>query len=364
MIYLRKSGETYDSGQFKCFLNPYECIVHGELNGELNVTMLIDSKSGVERGDTVFVKVPSLDNLQMFRVHTISTDIEKELIRVEAWHIFYDLRNNYLIDVRPTNLNAASALSYMLNHTAYSTDFAGNSDLDAEAQITAYWEYMNPVEALIGDTDNSVINRWGGELKRDNLTVNILERVSSGNGSDCKNVYYGRDLLELNLSVSDKDVITRIIPTGLGANNEIIRINGDYVDSTHINDYPMPRIARYHYSDVKLGETGYETVELVRAELQRRALAEFAKGIDLPKVSGTVSLVNLARTVEYENISDMLKLLPYDDVKIFDKDMSEYITRLVAFDFNVLTDNYDSVTFGEIEAKKQFKKLVKKISKS
>ena len=41
----------------------------------------------------------------------------------------------------------------------------------------------NPVEALLdNDQDNSFINRWGGELKRDNFDVKMLRNRGMNRG--------------------------------------------------------------------------------------------------------------------------------------------------------------------------------------
>ena len=54
---------------------------------------------------------PSGDD-QLFRIKLISKQLKK--IKVYAVHIFYDLADNFLADVAPTNKNGDNAIKWML----------------------------------------------------------------------------------------------------------------------------------------------------------------------------------------------------------------------------------------------------------
>ena len=151
------------------------------------------------------------------------------------------------------------------------------------------------------------------------------------------------------------------MPTALTEQNEVIKLPELYIDSGNIANYDNPKIKRYHYSDIRRGAEGYANDEQIYAELRKRAKEEFAKGIDLPKISGKVSIVDLSQTVEYAGAT-MYEIKPYDNFTIIDREGNKYATSLTSFDYDCLAKRYINLGFGDVGTLANFQKLIKSIN--
>ncbi len=348
-------------------ISPLKCIAHGELNGDLSLELSVrsdwcfvnaDGIRQIENGDIITAPLPGLENEQMFRIYETNSSTSSYEIKYKARHIFYDLADNFVVDTRPTDVTPKQAVEKLLANTEYATEFTVDKIFDG-AQNTAYWQYKSPIDALIGNEDNSFINRWGGELRRDNYKISFVKPDEQGNEVYVK---YGHNLKELGLTTSLDDVVTRIMPTALGeTQNEVIKLPEIYVNSEHIGEYPHPKIKRYHYSDIRKGSEGYETDELIFAELRKRAAEEFAKGIDLPTLSGKVSIVDLSQTIEYAG-AEAYTINPYDSFIVIDREGNQYSTRLTSFDYDCLALRYTNLGFGDVNTLNNFQRLIKAVS--
>lgn len=348
-------------------ISPLKCIVHGELNGDLSLELsvrcdfrLANFNTGIrqiENDDIITAPLPGLENEQMFRIYETNSSTSSYEIKYKARHIFYDLADNFIVDTRPTDATPKQAVEKLLANTEYATEFTVDKIFEG-AQNTAYWQYKSPVDALIGNEDNSFINRWGGELRRDNYKISFVKPNEQGNEVYVK---YGHNLKELGLTTSQDSVVTRIMPTALCEHNEVIKLPELYVDSEHIGEYAHPKIKRYHYSDIRKGSEGYETDELVFAELRKRAAEEFAKGIDLPTLSGKVSIVDLSQTIEYAG-AEAYTINPYDSFIVIDRESNQYSTRLTSFDYDCLALRYTNLGFGDVNTLNNFQRLIKAVS--
>ena len=326
-------------------LTPLSCVVHGEKNGDLSVRMEIGTDDEYcTIGRILEVPTPKHEK-QWFRIYEIETDLSTKTIL--ARHVFYDLMDNFIEDTRPTNCTGAQAMESLFAGLQYQYkwslwNFQGSSDVPTKN--TAYWEMMNPVEALIGDQDNSFINRWGGVLDRDNRTFTINRDETT-----YFTVNYGKNLAEAGLHLDFSEVTTRIMPTVLKADGQtLLKLPEKYVDSPRINEYAYPKVRRIHYSDVCVGEEEgkYATEELAQEALRKKAAAEFAAGADLPAANGTFSVVDLSKTLEYENMSNPEIIVPYTHFRIYLGNGNSVETDMLAFDFDAITKEYTSITSG------------------
>lgn len=328
-------------------LKPVSCIVHEEKNGDFSLEMVVAEDDELCREERiVFAPTPKNGN-QPFRIYDVERQIGVEK-RVKARHVFYDLLDNFLEDVRPTG-NGAFALQRLLNETQYPSGFTGTSDIETSA--TAYWEMKNPVEALIGTDENSFVNRWGGVADRDKFTVTMRK---NGGRDNAVRIRYGKNLESCGLHCNYENIVTRIMPTGLKADGQtLLKLPEKYVDSEHVNEYNAPKILRVHYSNIKVGESegSYPTEEEACAALRAAAKSEFESGADLPEITGTISVVDLRQTREYKTVKALETIYPFDTLEVEmpgeNGKMTLVSVDMQAYDYNCLTENYTKITIGE-----------------
>ncbi|WP_277996015.1 phage tail spike protein, partial [Bacillus cereus] len=96
-------------------------------------------------------------------------------------HIFYDLTENLIEDIFIQPTNGSGAMARLSSGCQYKHPFTFYSDVMNIS--TARIVRKNPVEAMLDTSqDNSFVNRWGGELKRDNFDVKMLKSRGANRG--------------------------------------------------------------------------------------------------------------------------------------------------------------------------------------
>lgn len=147
-----------------------------------------------------------------------------------------------MTDIRPTKKNGQQALDIM---TSPNNKYTGKSNITILS--TAYYEYMNLIEAINGNQDNSFVNRWGGEILFDNFTVVINDRIGIDNGVELR---YGKNISVDGLSeeIDVNAVATRIYPKAFNGH----KLSGTgYIDSDLIGKYPVVKSVTMSFEDVK-----------------------------------------------------------------------------------------------------------------
>lgn len=347
MIQLFEKDATSFERMGIAVLKPVSCIVHEEKNGDFSLEMVVSEDDELCKEERIVYAPTPKNGNQPFRIYDVETQIGAEK-RVKARHIFYDLLDNFLEDVRPTG-NGAFALQRLLNETQYPSGFTGTSDIETSA--TAYWEMKNPVEALIGTDENSFVNRWGGVIDRDKFTVTMRK---NGGRENAVRIRYGKNLESCGLHCNYENIVTRIMPTGLKADGQtLLKLPEKYVDSEHLNDYNAPKVLRVHYSNIKVGENegDYKTETEACAALRAAAKAEFENGADLPEITGSISVVDLRQTREYEAVKALETIYPFDTLEVElpadNGTMSLVSVNMQAYDYDCTTERYTKITIGE-----------------
>lgn len=170
---------------------------------------------------------------QLFRIYHKASTLTG--IKVNARHIFYDLLDNFLEDVKTTGISGYGALDYMLNRTQYPHNFTSSGDIGGNK--AKEFLQISPIEAIMG-TDG-IINTWGGELIRNNFDIKIMGARGLDRGVL---VSYGKNIQGIEQTLDMDYLCTRAYPTVTLANNYVLTLPEKYVDSPLINNYPNPKV--------------------------------------------------------------------------------------------------------------------------
>lgn len=331
--------------------------VSWEMNGEFKITFeypLFELASfaakprkeiieNLTNRNIVRAPVPYMDD-QLFRIYRTKEVLG--YIQVEARHIFYDLIDNLIEDTNVVGKNGLGALTQLLNATQYTHKFKAFSDIDSirNMRIVRY----NPVKALLDDSeDNTYVNRWGGELYRDNYNIHMRKRLGTNRGV---RIEHKKDLLGYEATIDESTIATRIMPKGFDG----LLLPEKYVDSPLL-DPDNPKIRVIEYSDVKAAIGDYADdedalpIEEAYAELRRLVKEEYSTHhVDEPETIIHVDFVTLENTKEYEEFSELQEIHQGDTVQVSVPEQGFEITsRLVAFTSDPLRRNhYTSTTLG------------------
>ena len=276
---------------------------------------------------------------KLYRIFNVVKSLD--YITAYARPIFFDLIDTILLDVRPTNKTGQQALEDILKGTG----FKAHSNISA--LNTAYYIRKNIVEAILGDDENSFLNRWGGEVLLDNFDIYINDKIGSDNGV---RVEFGYNLNEIEEDVNIEEVATRIIPTGYNG----IMLDGStpWVDSPLIKKYTKPKMRVINFDDVKVKESeadeeGFNTIEEARQELVKRCNKLYEEGIDKPSVNYKIDMINLANTTAYKDYIKLVTVNEGDTVTCYIPGLDiDVKARVIDYEKDLMTGEYISLELG------------------
>ncbi len=336
-IYLKNNTNYDKNGDIT--LNPTSC-TYKDSEKELTLEHFLDEEGRWKYIDYENV-IAAEENgkKKIYRIYNVVRSLYS--VTAYARPIFYDLIDKVLLDVRPTDKTGEEALNIVLDGTGYT----GHSNISS--LNTSYYIRKNIVEALIGDDENSFINRWGGEFYCENFDVYINDRIGSDNGV---RVEFGYNLNEIEEDVNIEEVVTRIIPVGY--NGIMLEGKTPWVDSPLINKYTHPKTRVIEFSDVKVKESsedeeGFNTIEEARAELIKQCNLLFKNGIDKPTVNYKIDMINLANTTAYKDFEMLVEVNKGDTVTCYIKHLDiDVKARVIDYERDLITGEYTSIELG------------------
>ncbi|PEP75352.1 hypothetical protein CN573_10660 [Bacillus wiedmannii] len=351
MIKLYKPNETDFTHNGIGVLDPniYEPSVEEELNGlfVFKFKYPIFAPYGTEIDGMSIIKTPTPDGEQLFRVVLAKPSMGE--LDVTCYHIFYDLTENLIEDIFPESVDGSGALDRIARGCQYKHPFVFLSDIPkvSSARIVR----KNPVEAILDSgQENSFINRWGGELLRDNFDVKMLNNRGRDRGVEIR---HKKNLLGYEGNVDWKSPITRIMPQGFDG----LFLPEKYVDSPLIDKYPHPKIRIVEFKHIKaaIGENEHDedAVPLEEAyKLLRKASQEmFAiQKVDQPKATYKVEFQELSKTEEYKDFSILQSVYMGDTISVIHGEDNFYVqAKVISYKYDPLKNEYTNLTIGNFK---------------
>ncbi|HGG0587186.1 MULTISPECIES: phage tail spike protein [Bacillus] len=339
----------------------HEATVQEDLNGVyvLSFKYPLFSPHGLDIKGQSLIQVPTPDGDQLFRVANPSASMG--ILSVFCYHVFYDLIDNFIEDTNIVDKTGLGALVQIKGALQYPSRFEFFSDIGTlnNARLVR----MNPIEAIL-DTgkENSFLNRWGGELKRDNFNVNVLEKRGRDRGVV---IQHKKDLLGYEASVDWQSPITKIMPQGFDG----LLLPEKYVVSSNINKYVHPKIKKVDFEDVKAAIGDYandeDAIPLEDAYelLRQKARAMFEKDhVDQPLASYKVSFQELSQTEEYKNFAVLQSVYMGDTVTVQHDEDGIYIqAKVISYKYDPVKERYIDIILGNF--KDSFTSKTNKIDK-
>lgn len=269
---------------------------------------------------------------QLFRITGVDTDTKNRRVNVTAQHVSYDLSGIVVRDVSFEQAPAAMAISFVVGALTIPYNGAILTNLTSdESTYTGEFKGKNGTFCFL-DPDSGIAAHFKAMVKRDNWDIFILEKTETDRGY---RLQYGKNTLGVNWSRKTDNIITRIIPVAKDAGGNDYYLPDMWVDSEHIDDYPIIRMEVLKVSGQigkQKSETDTEvwTEETLQAEMQQKAEERFTVDkVDIPEEEITVDMVQLRKMAEFE--TDMALMARNDGTGIFQgiEDVLLYDTVLV-----------------------------------
>lgn len=274
---------------------------------------------------------------QPFRIYKTVKKLRS--LSVYTRHVFWDLLNNEVRDIRPTDKSGQGAMNDILGATNYPHPFTALCDIGT--LNTQYYINKNPVECLIG-TD-SLITRWGGELKLDKWLISILGQIGTDSGVS---IAYRKNMLSIDVEENYDSLITRMRPKG----KDGLELPEVYVDSQYIDSYPSPIIREVSF-DIGIDEEN-EITEAMAIEQLRSAANQYYidTKCDIPLTNIKVNMALLENTEEYKSFQDLVRVNLGDTVTCKHLDLGiNHKMKVIRIKKDLLTGKNAEVELGDFK---------------
>ena len=126
-----------------------------------------------------------------------------------------------------------------------------------------------------------------------------------------------------------------------------------YIDSEHINDYPIIHVYELKCENCTVGTEedggGKVTEEIARARMREQAEKLLENGCDQPKIEMSVEFINLGDTEEYKQFRNLENCFLYDYVIVQHPTMDIDVTaQIMEIEWDCLLDRMVSVEIGSV----------------
>lgn len=126
-----------------------------------------------------------------------------------------------------------------------------------------------------------------------------------------------------------------------------------YIDSEHINDYPIIHVYELQCENCTVGTEedggGKVTEEIARARMREQAEKLLENGCDQPKIEMSVEFINLGDTEEYKQFRNLENCFLYDYVIVQHPTMDIDVTaQIMEIEWDCLLDRMVSVEIGSV----------------
>lgn len=348
--------EAFTSNGLGALPDAASCTVTEERNGGYEVEMEYPLTgrhfSDIQKRRILYVKPNPYDDPQPFRIYSITKPING-IVTVHAAHLSYDTSGS-IVKLFPADAGSASAaMSYLKNFSVPSTPFTFFTNVGKSGTMSV--PKPSSIRSLLGGSDGSILDTFGGEYLFDKWNISLLESRGSNRGVTIR---YGKNMTDLEQEENDTDFYTGVYPfwysesedgglVTLSANDGIVYAPGNY---DFVKIMPLD-LSSEDFSKETTDSEGYTTTieKPTEAELLAAAQKYIANNkIGIPKVSLDVSFVMLAQTEEYKDFARLETVKLCDTVTVeFEKLGVKTTAKCIKTVYNVLTDKYDSIELGE-----------------
>ena len=334
MITLHEYTETaFTNNGLGCLNDATSCVVKETLNGEYELEMEYPVNgihySDIQLRRIILAKPNSYDQTQPFRIYAISKPIGG-LVTVNAEHISYDMSG---LPVRGALEHYAwyvnDVFEHIKNNSVYPCPFTFSTDITEEKKDISLSKPRS-VRAFLG-TEEGLLSLFGGEWEFNRYNATLYKQRGQNRGVS---IEYGKNLTDVTQDEKCSEMYTAVYPYYYQEDDGLQRLDDDVVK---IMDSP--------YKNVYVLDLTSEFEEMPTQDQLRAKTQEYIKENKLgePKVSLKVSFIKNPEVIE--SLHDV-RLGDTVGVK-FIKIGVDTTSRCISYEFNVLTEQYNSIELGE-----------------
>lgn len=334
---LYKSTETaFADNGIGILSDAISCVVTEERNGAFELEMTYPLYGihfdEIAQRSIILAKPNPADDPQPFRVYRISSPLGDN-VTVYAEHISYDLAG---VPVTPFSAStAASAMDALAANAAVSCPFSFWTDKATSGAMTV--TAPSSIRSLLGGVQGSVLDVYGGEYRFDRWTVRLYNQRGQNRGVSIR---YGKNLTDLEQEQNCASVYTGVYPYWLGMDGTLVQLPEKIINAS--GTYDFTRILSLDLSQE------WQTAPSVAQLRSKASNYMVANAIGTPKVSISVSFVQLEQTEEYKALALLERVELCDTVNVEFPALGVSATaKVVCTVYDCLMDRYDRVDLGD-----------------
>lgn len=333
--------------------------INGIFNLDMECLLTEPNLDVIEVGSVIKCPMPDDREDQLFRITDVNKTFNSVVIKAAAIGIA-DLSVNFIPDTNVVGMNKLDAVNHLLKGTLQEHRFKAVGEADDELNNLRIVRY-NPIQAIFGSEDNTMVNRFGGEYQFDNFKILVSKELGRDNGVI---IAHKKNITGIEITIDDSTLATRIIPQG----RDELLLPEYYIDSPKINDYekvyhkhvsfdigvvePEPEGDTEGGEDSELPEVreGEEIITEEQAfELLREATHKLftEEKIDTLFFNYKINFIELSKTDQYKNYAALEKVNLGDTVKVLAENLGTTLSgRVYKYGYDVLKGVYDEIEIG------------------
>lgn len=308
---------------------PTRAKVRKEDNGSFHLDLETDLSyvNDLTEGRIIIANTPQGE--QAFRVGNVQKT--KNKLKTKCYHVFFDSENYLIQDSYVVNSNCNDALDHLNNATDNESPFTTISDVTTINSFRC-------VRKSLYEAIQTVLERWGGHLVRDNFTIGIRASIGQDNGVT---VRYAKNLKDITSEENWNDVVTKLMPVGKDA----LLLPEVYLYSQTQYALPYTKTISFEQNDIvaddytdsdgNFDEDAYTQALITDLRTQGQ---NYVNTYCVPQINYTLK-ANL------EKISDI-----GDTIQVIDERLGiSLMTNLIAYDYDCILEQYTELEFGNFQ---------------
>lgn len=326
MIKVFNATDKYYSSNGDAVILATKARVKNSDNGDYYLELTCGTEYSEYMQANNIIVAPTPQGEQAFRIRTVTKN--KRKIDVKAWHVYYDSQNYVIADSYAFNMTCNEAI----NHFNAATDIT--SPFTVSSNITSINSYRC-VRTSFAECIDTIIERWGGHLVRDNWDITIKGDIGVDNGIT---IAYAKNLKELSAQYDFSGVTTKLLPVG----KDGILLDELYIYSDIQYDIPYTRVVSFSQDNVN--EEDYQDADgNTNEEAYTEALKE-----DLLKQGQqylalySLPLINYTLKGNPEKVTDIGDIIQVKDERIG----VNVTTEVISYEYDAIQERYVTLEFG------------------
>ncbi len=322
------------------------CEITEEANGKYELEMDYPAISRFsdyfENGYQIKAKPNDLEEYHIFEIKQTFKDTFTNSIVIYAQSRTYKLGNRQVRLVTVDNRNGSEAMKLIEQNMDEPCDITLHSDINTAS--STIFEARNVLNCIAGE-QGSLLQYWGGEIKREPFKLSLLRRRGRDNVGT---VRYGKDLKGLTIKFDWQSIVTKVLPFAelqSGADGTSQRIYGNSVKSEYITKYPDVYAQYVQFTE----DQGVKDLSSLN-KVAGKYFTTLYPGSDKPKVSIELEIEKLTDSEEAKEFAKMRNYNLFDTFtvyhKFYDIDIQTKVTGIV---YDALAEKTIKITAGDIQ---------------